>query len=161
MAVSMVGGWESGLELVGSPLVLINAWISFRTSFSWVGNNPSLQTHLLCENQRKCHHTCNSTEGLFSAVLMRHDLHVADPSYLPWNEAYELSHLFCYWCLAGKACPMGDTFPQKKISNTDSVQNFVSNLHHTCRLMLTPPVSAQSAIKKKLKPNERAWSLLF
>ncbi len=71
------------------PLVLKNAWICFRTSFSWVGNSPSLQTHLFCENLRKCHQTRDSTNGLFSAVLMRHDLHVADCSYLPWNEAYK------------------------------------------------------------------------
>ncbi len=73
--------------------MLKNAWIDFRTSFSGVGNNPSLQTHLFCENQRKCHQMsqCDSPDGLFSAVLMRHDLHVADCSYLPWNEAYKHS----------------------------------------------------------------------
>ncbi len=39
----MVGGWETGYELAGSPLVVRNAWICFRTSVSWVGNNSSLQ----------------------------------------------------------------------------------------------------------------------
>ncbi len=87
MAVSVVGGWESGYELAGRPLVLKNAWICFRTSFSWVGNNPSVQIHLFCKNWGKCHWTCDSSYGLFSAVLMRCDLHVADPSYLQCNEA--------------------------------------------------------------------------
>ncbi len=60
-------------------------WICFRTSFSWVRINPSLQIHLFCENWRKCFQTWNLTYGLFSSVLIRHDLHVADS--LPWNKA--------------------------------------------------------------------------
>ena len=91
MAVSVVGGWESGKEVTGSSLVLKNACICFRTSFSWVGNNPSLQIHSICENRAKCDWTCDPTDEVFSSVLMRQDLHLADSSYLPWYEAYERS----------------------------------------------------------------------
>ncbi len=42
----------------------------------------SLQIHLFSENQRKCYQKCDFTYGLFSAVLMRQNLHVADPSCL-------------------------------------------------------------------------------
>ncbi len=78
-------------------------------------NNPSLQIYLLCEIWRKCYQTCSSTYGLFSAVLMRNDLHVADRSYSPWNEAYNhslplsshslplTSHLLSMPCWEGKA----------------------------------------------------------
>ena len=93
MAVSVVGGWESGQELAGSPLMLMNAWICFRTSFSFVCNNPSLAPQI-CSfggNRGKCNQTCDPTDGLFSSVLMRQDLHVADSSYWPWNEAHEHS----------------------------------------------------------------------
>ena len=65
-----------------------NAWICFRTSFSWVGNNLSLQIRSFGENRGKCNRTCKPTNGFFSSALMRQDLHVADSSYLPWNEAY-------------------------------------------------------------------------
>ncbi len=76
--------WESGQEPAGKPLMLKNAWVCFRKSIFLVENNLSLQ---FCENQRKCHQpeTCYPTYGLFSAVLMRQDLHVADRLYLPWN----------------------------------------------------------------------------
>ncbi len=90
---------------MGSPLVLKNAWIYFRTSFSWVENSPSLQTHLFCENQRKCHQMCDSPYGLFPAVLMRHNLHVVDHSYLQWNKACKhslsLSSLLLLMCCWG------------------------------------------------------------
>ncbi len=91
--------------------MLKNSWICFRTSFSCVGSNPSLQIHLFCEIQRKCHQACYSTNGLFSAVLMRNNLHVADHSYLTWNEFNEAaykhslplsSHLLSMPCLEGK-----------------------------------------------------------
>jgi len=91
MAVSVVGGWESGQELAGSPLMLMNVRICFRTSFSFICNNPSLQISSFGGNRGKCNRTCDPTDGLFSSVLMRQDLHVADSSYLPWNEAYEHS----------------------------------------------------------------------
>ena len=54
----------------------------------WVGNNPSLQIQSFSENRGKCNRTCEPTNGFFSSALMRQDLHVADSSYLPWNEAY-------------------------------------------------------------------------
>jgi len=91
MAVSVVGGWESGQELAGSPLMLMNVRICFRTSFSFICNNPSLQISSFGGNRGKCNRTCDPTDGLFSSVLMRQDLHVADSSYLPWSEAYEHS----------------------------------------------------------------------
>ncbi len=127
MVVSVVGGWESGLELVGSPLMLKNAWICFRTSFSWVGNNPSLQSHLFCENQRKSYQTRDPTDGLFFAVLLRQDLHIADSFIykgMKFINTLCLSHLICYWCLAGKASPMRDTFLLNFSSNKDSVQKY-------------------------------------
>ena len=72
-------------------LVLKNACICLRASFSWVENNPSLQIHSVCENRAKCDWTCDPTDEVFSSVLMRQDLHVADSSYLPCYEAYERS----------------------------------------------------------------------
>jgi hypothetical protein len=121
----MVGRWEYGYELEGSPFVLKNVWIRFRTWFSWVGNNPSLQIHLFCANRGKYHRIWDSTYGLFSAVLMRNDVHVADCSYLPWNEAYKHSlplpsHLLSM--LAGKASPMGNSFSPKFSLNKDYVR---------------------------------------
>ena len=114
MAVSVVCGWESGLELAGSSLMQMSAWICFRTSFSFEGNDPPLQIRSFGGNRGKCNRTRDDTEPLFSSVSMRQDLHVADSSYLPWNEAYDhslsLSHLICFWCLAMKASPMSDTF---------------------------------------------------
>ncbi len=51
--------------------------------------------------------------GLFPAVLMRQDLHVADNSYLPWSEAYKhcqtlASLLLLMPCWVGK--PYGRHF---------------------------------------------------
>ena len=113
MAFSVVGGWESGLEPTGIPLVLKNAWICFRTSSSSLGNNPSLQNHSFCENRGKCNQTCEPTSRVFSSALMRQDLLVADSILLPWNEAYNhslslSSLLLSMPCWEGN--PMGDTF---------------------------------------------------
>ena len=83
MAICGFGGWESWKEVTGSSLVLKNACICLRASFSWVGNNPSLQIHSVCENRAKCDWTCDPTNEVFSSVLMRQDLHVANSSYLP------------------------------------------------------------------------------
>ena len=107
MAFCVVGRWESWQELSGSPLMQMNAWICFRTSFSFEGDNPSLQICSFGGNQGKCNRTCDPTDWLFSSVLMRQDLRVADSSYLPWNEAYEhslslSSHLFLVPCYEGK-----------------------------------------------------------
>ena len=88
MAVSVVCGWESGLELAGSSLMQMSAWICF---FSFKGNNPLLQICSFGGNRGKCNQTCNPTDWLFTSVLMRQDQHVADSLYLPWNEAYEHS----------------------------------------------------------------------
>ncbi len=82
--------------------------------------------HSFCRNGRKCYQTCNLTDGLFSAVLMRHNLHVADSSYFQWNESYNhtlslASHLLLMPCWEGK--PNGQHFFSEISSNTDSVQN--------------------------------------
>ena len=95
MAVSVVGGWESGKEVTGSCQCLVpkNACICLITSFSWVGNNPSLQIHSYCENRAKCYWTCDPNEEVFSSVLTRQDsdLLVADSSYQRWYEACKRS----------------------------------------------------------------------
>ena len=107
----VVDGWGSGQELADSPLMLMNAWICFRTSiFKLVeGNNPPLQirSFQVGGNRGKCNRTRDDTEPLFSSVLMRQDLRVADSSYLPWNEAYDhslslSSHLFVVPCYEGE-----------------------------------------------------------
>jgi hypothetical protein len=71
------------------------------------GNNPSLQIRLFCGNQRKCYHISYPANGLFSAVLIRHDLHVADCSCLRWNESFKhslslASHLLLMPCCEGR-----------------------------------------------------------
>ena len=91
MAFCVVGGWEPGRELAGSPLMRKNAWICFRTSFSFVCNDPSLQICSFGGNRGKCNQQCYPTDGLFCSVLMKQDLLVADCSYLSWNEANEHS----------------------------------------------------------------------
>ena len=107
MDFCVVGGLGSGQELADSPLMLMNAWICFRTSILVEGNNPPLQIRSFGGNQGKCNQTRDSTEPLFSSVSMRQDLHVADSSYLPWNEAYDhslslSSHLFLVPCYEGE-----------------------------------------------------------
>ena len=79
----------------------------FRISILVEGNNPPLQIRSFGGNRGKCNRTRDSTEPLFSAVLMRQDLLVADSSYLQWNEAYEhslslSSHLFLVPCYEGE-----------------------------------------------------------
>ncbi len=103
----------NGYELLGSPLVLKNAWICFRTSLAaitWEGNNLSLQIHLFCKKLWKCYQTCNPTNGL-SLLSWRnttYKLQIARlSSYLPWNEAYKhsrtlSSHLLFMPCCEGK-----------------------------------------------------------
>ena len=85
----------------------MSAWICFRTSILVEGNNPPPQILSFDGNRGKCNRTRNATEPLFSSVLMRQDLRVADSSYLPWNEAYEhtlslTSHLFLVPCYEGE-----------------------------------------------------------
>ncbi len=58
-------------------------------------------------NQKKCCQTCDPTNGIYSAVLMKQDLHATSNFYLPWNEAYKhslsfSSHLFSMPCREGK-----------------------------------------------------------
>ncbi len=80
MAVSMVSGRESGLELKESHLMLKNAWLCFRTSSSFEGNNPSLQTHSFSEDWGKCNRTGNPSISNFSTILTSHILILADSS---------------------------------------------------------------------------------
>jgi hypothetical protein len=89
MAVSVVSGWESELEMAESHLVLKNARICFRASSSFVlGNNPSLQICSSSSDQGKCNKTGNPSIRNFSTTLTSHILILADSSYLPMDEAY-------------------------------------------------------------------------
>jgi hypothetical protein len=99
MAVSMVSGRESEQpeELAESHLVLKNSWLCFRTSSSFVGNNPSLQNHSFSENRGKCKKTGNPSIGDFSTILTSDILILADSLYLPSGEAYRQHlSLSCY-----------------------------------------------------------------
>ena len=104
MAFCVVGGWESGQELAGSQLMLMNAWICFRTSFSFVCNNPSLQIrtgHAILLMDFSPLSWWDKTYML-QIVLIYHGMKLMNTLCL--------SHLFCYWCLARKASPISDTF---------------------------------------------------
>ncbi len=137
MAVLVFGGWESGWGLAGSPRALKNAWICFRTSFSCVGNNLSLQIRSFCENRslRKCYRTRDPTHGLSSAILLRQDLHFAESSNLPCNEAYKYlltlsSHLLSMPSWEGK--PNGRQLLPRFSLNNDFVRNFCVYLVSWC-----------------------------
>jgi hypothetical protein len=88
MAVSMVSDPESEQELAESNLMLKNAWLCFRISSSFVGNNPSLQIHSFSEDRGKCNKTCNASISDFSTILTSDILILADSSHLPRDEAY-------------------------------------------------------------------------
>ncbi len=89
MAVSMVTDRESEQELAESHLMLMNSWLCFRTSSSFVGNNPSLQIQSFSEDRGKCNKTGNPSISDFSTILTSHILILADSSYLPSGEAYQ------------------------------------------------------------------------
>jgi hypothetical protein len=72
MAVSMVCDPESEQELAESHLVLKNAWLCFRISSSFEGNNPSLQILSFSEDQGKCNKTGNHSIGNFSTIPTSH-----------------------------------------------------------------------------------------
>ncbi len=65
----MVSGPESEQELEESNLMLKNAWLCFKMSSSFVGNNPSLQTHSFSEDRGKCNKTGNPSMSNFSTIL--------------------------------------------------------------------------------------------
>jgi hypothetical protein len=71
MADSMVtgSGQESEQEQEESHLMRKNAWLCFRTSSSFVGNNPSLQIHSFSEDRGKCNKTVNPSISDFSIIL--------------------------------------------------------------------------------------------
>ncbi len=100
MAVSVFSGWESGLELAEIPFVQKNAWVCFRISSSFIGNNPSLQIRSFCEDWGKCNKTGNPSIANFSTIPTSHILNLADTSYLLNDDSYTLSlSLLCY-CLS-------------------------------------------------------------
>ena len=88
MAVSMVSDPESEQDLAESYLMLKIAWLCFRISSSFVGNNPSLQIHSFSEDWGKCNKTVNPLMSGFSTFLTSHILILADSSHLPSDEAY-------------------------------------------------------------------------
>jgi hypothetical protein len=88
MAVSMVSGQESEQELAESHLMLKNAWLCFRMSSSFEGNNPSLQVHSFSEDRGKCNKTGNPSISNFSTILTSDIPILADSSHLPSDEAY-------------------------------------------------------------------------
>jgi hypothetical protein len=81
MAVSMASDPESEQELAESHLMLKNACLCFRTSSSFVGNNPSLQIHSLSEDRGKCNKTSNPAISDFPTILTSDILILADLSY--------------------------------------------------------------------------------
>ncbi len=97
MAVSMVSDRESEQELEESHLMLRNAWLCFRLSSSFGGNNPSLQIHSFIEDLGKCNETVNPSISYLSTILTSHLLILADSAYLPSDEA-DRQHLSlpCY-----------------------------------------------------------------
>ncbi len=93
----MVSDWESEQELAESHLMLKNAWLCFRISSSFVGNNPSLQIHSFGEDWGKCNKTGNPSISDFSTILTSDILILADSSQLPSDEAYrQCLSLPCY-----------------------------------------------------------------
>ncbi len=82
MAVSMVSGRESEQELEECHLMLKNAWLCFRTSSSFEGNNPSLKIHSFKDDRGKHNKTVKSSISDFSTMLASHILILADNSYL-------------------------------------------------------------------------------
>ncbi len=88
MAVSMVSDPESEQEPAESHQMLKNAWLCFRMSSSFVGNNPSLQIHSFCEDRGECNKTGNVSISNCSTILTSDILILADNSHLPSDEAY-------------------------------------------------------------------------
>jgi hypothetical protein len=68
--------------------MLKDAWLCFRISSSFVGNNPSLQFHSFSEDRGKCNKTGNPSISDFSTILTSDILILADSSHVPSDEAY-------------------------------------------------------------------------
>ncbi len=83
----MVSDRESEQELAESHLMLKNAWLCFRISSSFVGNNASLQTYSLSEDRGKCNKTGNHSISDFSTIMAIYIPILADHSHLPSDEA--------------------------------------------------------------------------
>jgi hypothetical protein len=97
MAVSIISGRESEQEQEESHLMLKNAWLCFRISSSFVGNNPSLQIQSFSKDRGKCIKTGNPSISDFSTILTSHILILADSSYIASDEAYrQRLSLPCY-----------------------------------------------------------------
>ncbi len=98
MAVSVVSGWESGLDPAEIPFVLVNAWICFRTwSSSSLGNKPL--SPLEESSTRHANRQMDfspwfwwDTTYMLQIVLINHGLQ-------PMN-TFSPSPIFCYQCLA-------------------------------------------------------------
>jgi hypothetical protein len=74
--------------LAESHLMLKIAWLCFRMSSSFEGNNPSLQIHSFGEDRGKCNKTVDASISNFSTILTSYKVILADSSHLPSNEAY-------------------------------------------------------------------------
>jgi hypothetical protein len=72
MAVSMISDRESEQELQESHLMLKSAWLCFRTSSSFVGNNPSLQIPSFSEDRGKGNKIGSPSIINFSTILTSH-----------------------------------------------------------------------------------------
>ena len=83
----MVSDRESEQELAESHLMLKIAWLCFRMSSSFEGNNPSLQSNSFGEDRGKCNKTVDASISDFSTILTSYNLILADSSHLPSNEA--------------------------------------------------------------------------
>jgi hypothetical protein len=127
MAVSirLNGGWvRIWIGAGGEPFHAEQCLDHFRTSFSWVGNNPSLQTSFVKIRESATRHanllmdfsllSWWDTIYMLQLVFIYHGMKLIN--FLC------LSHLFSYQCLAGKAFPIGNTFSTKYLLNTGSVQ---------------------------------------
>ena len=68
--------------------MLKNAWLCFRMSSSFEGNNPSLQIHSFREDLGKCNKTVDASISDFSTILTRDIPILADSSHLPSDESY-------------------------------------------------------------------------
>jgi hypothetical protein len=64
----MVNDRESE-QLAESHLMLKNDCLCFKMSFSFVGNNPSLQIHSFSKDRGKCNKTGNPSMSDFSTIL--------------------------------------------------------------------------------------------
>ncbi len=75
----MLSDPEPEQELAESHLMLKNAWLCFRISSSFVGNNPSLQIISFSEDRGKCNKTGIPSISNFSTILTSYNRVLAPP----------------------------------------------------------------------------------